>query len=167
VPPRSRYVPASLDRRVRERANHCCEYCGLAQAGQEATFHIDHVVPRAAGGPTEYENLALACVSCSLRKAARTEAHDPETDQTVSLYSPRDAAWNDHFDEAAEFHQRGTRCTKGCIDEAHLNLGLIRRAQERFAEAAQCFEKALELDPDYAPAKVALEDVRSVLDDMN
>jgi hypothetical protein len=31
---------------VIKRAANCCEYCGLAQTGQEATFNIDYVVPR-------------------------------------------------------------------------------------------------------------------------
>ncbi|MBM3462221.1 MAG: HNH endonuclease [Armatimonadetes bacterium] len=65
----SGYVPVSLQRRVRQRATQRCEYCRLSQAGQEATFHIDHVRPRRDGGGTRAENLALACVSCSLRKA--------------------------------------------------------------------------------------------------
>jgi len=56
------HIPTSLQRRVRLRASDRCEYCRLAQAGQEATFHIDHVVPRVAGGATALENLALACV---------------------------------------------------------------------------------------------------------
>jgi hypothetical protein len=38
-------IPANLRRQVMTRAANCCEYCGLAQTGQEATFHIDHVVP--------------------------------------------------------------------------------------------------------------------------
>jgi hypothetical protein len=29
--------------------------------GQEATFHVDHVVPVIAGGPDTGDNLALAC----------------------------------------------------------------------------------------------------------
>ena len=29
----------------RNRALGRCEYCQLSQAGQEATFHIDHVMP--------------------------------------------------------------------------------------------------------------------------
>lgn len=61
-----RYIPTALHRFVVERAQNYCEYCGLAQAGQAATFHIDHVVPVVAGGETVAENLALACVSCSL-----------------------------------------------------------------------------------------------------
>jgi hypothetical protein len=52
------------------RAGNRCEFCQLSQLGQEAAFHIDHVVPRAAGGLTVADNLALACVSCSLRKWA-------------------------------------------------------------------------------------------------
>ncbi|MDB5351846.1 MAG: endonuclease [Planctomycetota bacterium] len=34
-------VPHRLRRMVEERAGGRCEYCGLAQDGQEATFHID------------------------------------------------------------------------------------------------------------------------------
>ena len=43
-------IPANLRRQVVKRATNCCEYCGLAQTGQEATFHVDHVVPVVAGG---------------------------------------------------------------------------------------------------------------------
>jgi hypothetical protein len=38
-------IPAQLRRQVVLRAGDRCEYCGLAQDGQEATFHIDHIVP--------------------------------------------------------------------------------------------------------------------------
>ena len=82
--------PAALRAEVVARAGDRCEYCRLAQAGQEATFHIDHVVPRAAGGPTHAANLALACVSCSLRKGARQTAPDPDTGEPARLFSPRE-----------------------------------------------------------------------------
>jgi 5-methylcytosine-specific restriction endonuclease McrA len=83
-----RHVPARLRRLVIQRAGGRCEYCGLSQEGQEATFHIDHVIPVADGGETVTENLALACVSCSLRKAARQTAVDPQSDKEVALYNP-------------------------------------------------------------------------------
>jgi hypothetical protein len=51
----------------------------------------------AAGGETVLENLALACVSCSLRKAARESAIDPKSGQEVPLYNPRVDVWSDHF----------------------------------------------------------------------
>jgi hypothetical protein len=90
-------IPAVLRDEVVLRAGDRCEYCGLSQAGQEAAFHVDHVVPRVAGGPTELSNLALACVSCSLRKWARRSAPDPATGEEAPLFSPRDQAWEDHF----------------------------------------------------------------------
>jgi hypothetical protein len=90
-------IPRDLAEFVARRAGNRCEYCGLSQLGQEATFHIDHVVPRAAGGPTEADNLALACVSCSLRKWAKQTAIDPDTGEEVPLFNPRTQAWGDHF----------------------------------------------------------------------
>jgi hypothetical protein len=92
-----RYVPTSLRKLVIERAGERCEYCGLSQEGQAATFHIDHVVPLTVGGPTTADNLALACVSCSLRKAARQAATDPETGEQTPIYNPRTQLWPDHF----------------------------------------------------------------------
>ncbi len=95
------HIPATLERRVRERAGARCEYCGLAQHGQEATFHVDHVLPRRNGGPTTLENLALACVSCSLRKGARTFAADPDTGEMVAVFHPRSDTWANHFEVSA------------------------------------------------------------------
>jgi hypothetical protein len=92
-----RYIPAELRRLVIQRAAGHCEYCRLSQEGQEATFHIDHVIPVKAGGQTVAENLALACVSCSLRKAARQTAIDPQSGREVALYNPRQDAWHEHF----------------------------------------------------------------------
>ena len=90
-------ISASLRREVALRARNRCEYCGLSQLGQEAAFHIDHVVPQAAGGATVVENLALACVSCSLRKWANQTAPDPETGQEAPLFNPRKQRWDEHF----------------------------------------------------------------------
>src|SRR6476469_2735454 len=49
-----------------------CVYCG---SGKELTF--DHVLPRAQGGRTMWENVATACAPCNLKKGGRTptEAH--------------------------------------------------------------------------------------------
>lgn len=90
-------IPARLRKLAIRRAADRCEYCGLSQAGQEATFHIDHIRPVVAGGPTTAANLALACVSCSLRKGARQRAFDPVSEEEVQLYHPRRDKWQDHF----------------------------------------------------------------------
>jgi hypothetical protein len=93
----SRWIPPALLRRVRERAGDVCEYCRLPQAFQEATFHVDHIVPLVRQGETTLDNLALACVTCSLRKAARTHVRDPRSRKRVPLFHPRRDRWSAHF----------------------------------------------------------------------
>jgi hypothetical protein len=90
-------VPLPLKRAVFQRPSGRCEYCGLSQAGQEAQFHVVHVHPLADGGATTLENLALACVSCSLRKGARQTAPDPLTGKPTRIFHPRNQIWSDHF----------------------------------------------------------------------
>jgi hypothetical protein len=90
-------VAAKLRSEVIRRALGRCEYCRISQAGQEAVFHVDHIHPVACGGPTELSNLALACVSCSLRKGARLTAGDPKSGDQAPLFHPRAQRWQDHF----------------------------------------------------------------------
>lgn len=47
-----------------------CQYCGAAPRYDEIT--IDHVVPRAQGGISSWENCVLACISCNKRKDNKT-----------------------------------------------------------------------------------------------
>jgi hypothetical protein len=127
------HVPVALQRRVRQRAEDRCEYCRFAQAGQEATFHIDHIVPRREGGATTFDNLALACVSCSLRKAARTSAADPSTGDIVPLYHPRVERWPEHFTTTTSFLIRGRTPTgRATIDALQMNrlLAIAIRREE-------------------------------------
>ncbi len=90
-------ISAASRRAVVLRAGNRCEYCGLPQAGQNATFHIDHVQPAAAGGDSELTNLALACVACSLHKGAQANAMDSVTHRRVRLFHPRRDVWSKHF----------------------------------------------------------------------
>lgn len=91
------YIPNRLRNLVIERAQNCCEYCGLSQLGQVATHHIDHIIPVRADGETSENNLALACVSCSLRKAAKQLVTDPASGEAVPIFNPRRQVWTDHF----------------------------------------------------------------------
>ena len=90
-------IPVSLRRFVIQRANNRCEYCGISQVGQVATVHIDHIIPSVAGGETKEENLALACVSCSLRKGSRQNLKDLETGEVFLIFNPRQQRWMEHF----------------------------------------------------------------------
>ena len=49
------------------RDRFLCQYCG---SPKDLTF--DHVIPRAQGGRTTWENVAAACSPCNLRKGGRT-----------------------------------------------------------------------------------------------
>jgi hypothetical protein len=112
------------------RAGNCCEYCQLSQAGQEATFHIDHVLPRAEGGQTIEDNLALACVSCSLHKAAKLTATDPDTRETAALFNPRSQNWADHFRWERERMAALTATGRATIAALQLNRPLILSIRE-------------------------------------
>lgn len=49
------------------RDEFCCQYCG---ARGDLTF--DHVVPRARGGITSWENVVAACSPCNLKKGSKS-----------------------------------------------------------------------------------------------
>ncbi len=54
-------------RNVFKRDHFTCQYCGCQPKPDELT--IDHVVPRARGGESTWENCVLACLRCNKRKA--------------------------------------------------------------------------------------------------
>jgi hypothetical protein len=137
----SQHVPLPLQRRVRDRAGNRCEYCGISQAGQEATFHVDHVRPRRDGGSTTLDNLALACVSCSLRKGARLTAPDPDTGELAEVFSPRSLRWSDHFRLGDDFTISGqTPIGRATVQLLSMNRPLavdIRREESLRTESAK------------------------------
>ena len=118
-------ISASLRRLVIQRADNCCEYCGLSQLGQAATFHVDHVIPVVAGGSTTADNLALACVACSLYKGAKQEIEDPKTGTLVTVFNPRQQVWENHF-QWNDVELIGlTAVGRATIDALKLNRSLI------------------------------------------
>jgi hypothetical protein len=126
-----RAIPAKLRRLVLHRAAGRCEYCRLSQQGQEATFHVDHIQPVTEDGPTTAENLALACVSYSLRKAARQAVPDPDTGREVSLFNPR--RWQKHFRWDGVFVIGRTAVGRATIAALDLNRPVIRAIREEEA----------------------------------
>jgi 5-methylcytosine-specific restriction endonuclease McrA len=57
-------------RNIFKRDRFTCQYCGRQPGSEELT--LDHVVPRAQGGESRWDNCVLACVGCNKRKADRT-----------------------------------------------------------------------------------------------
>jgi 5-methylcytosine-specific restriction endonuclease McrA len=90
-------VGESLRLLVTLRANGRCEYCQSPEAYATERFSVEHVRPRAVGGLTRFENLALACQGCNGHKSAKVEAIDPKTGETIRLFNPRADQWEQHF----------------------------------------------------------------------
>jgi hypothetical protein len=57
---------------VATRDRFCCQYCGQKFALGRLTY--DHVIPRAQGGRTCWENIVMACYPCNGRKGHRAPA---------------------------------------------------------------------------------------------
>src|SRR3954469_10212403 len=49
-----------------------CQYCGVRVARSDFTY--DHVLPRAQGGLTCWENIVVCCTPCNQKKGGRTPA---------------------------------------------------------------------------------------------
>lgn len=126
---------ADINARVTDRAHARCEYCRMHQSLQGATFHIEHILPRSAGGSDTLDNLALACPRCNLKKSNRVSAVDPETGQSVPFFHPRKDRRSEHFDWADHMVVSMTsvgRATLAALDLNHPRRILIRRAEAIF-----------------------------------
>ena len=55
---------------VLARDNSKCQYCGTTVERYKSTY--DHVVPRAQGGKTIWENVVIACMDCNQKKGSKT-----------------------------------------------------------------------------------------------
>ena len=92
----------AMRRAVAERARERCEYCRCPEAYVGSSFCLEHIVPKAAGGPTRSENLAFACPGCNAFKGDKTAAFDPATREAARLFHPRRVVWEMHFRWSAD-----------------------------------------------------------------
>ncbi|GAA6614705.1 HNH endonuclease [Scytonema sp. NUACC26] len=82
---------------VRQRANFRCEYCHYLEFLSTSPLTIDHIIPKSLGGSDDVNNLALACRLCNERHYNFTVGIDPNTQQEVPLFNPRQQQWSEHF----------------------------------------------------------------------
>ncbi len=57
-------------RAIYRNFKYTCQYCGGQPSVEDLT--IDHVIPKAQGGKTAWDNVVVACFKCNHKKAART-----------------------------------------------------------------------------------------------
>ena len=101
-------------RNVFARDGNICQYCGRRFGTSELS--LDHVVPRAQGGDSSWENVVCCCVRCNVRKGGRTpaEAHmhlirDPIRPRRSPALS-------------VKLSEHRYRCWKRFLDVAHWNV---------------------------------------------
>ena len=69
------------------RDNFQCQYCRVKPGRSE--LNLDHVVPRALGGRSTWENVVTSCVDCNRRKGGRT----PRQARMVLKRKPERPRW--------------------------------------------------------------------------
>jgi 5-methylcytosine-specific restriction endonuclease McrA len=68
---RPRRQPIKFSRQnIYLRDNFRCQYCGARVTSQD--LNLDHVIPRALGGKTTWENIVTCCIPCNVQKGGNT-----------------------------------------------------------------------------------------------
>jgi hypothetical protein len=127
------YLSEELRRRIRQQAGDRCGYCLSPQYLVMGVLEIEHIVPKAAGGSDNEENLWLACRLCNSFKSGQTHGLDPQTGQLVQLFHPRTQTWYDQFEWAQDGTQiiGKTPCGRASVVVLQLN-NLVAVTVRRF-----------------------------------
>ncbi|MGI8468331.1 MAG: HNH endonuclease [Pyrinomonadaceae bacterium] len=122
----------NLKRKIRRQAKDRCGYCLLPQSLNPSLLEIEHILPTAKGGSGDEENLWLACRLCNGYKAAQTEAIDPKTKKSISLFNPGIQDWNEHFKWAGEKIVGRTACGRATAQALKLNNEIILPVRKKW-----------------------------------
>lgn len=101
-------------RNLFKRDRFTCQYCGIQPRPEALT--IDHVIPRAQGGQSTWDNCALACVDCNHTKADRT----PEQANMKLKKVPKRPNWNPAYSR----HNMRMDSWQKFLSEAYWNVEL-------------------------------------------
>jgi len=131
------FIPKAVRERVAAEALYRCGYCQTQQVVVGIPMHIDHIVPEAAGGSSEIENLWLACSLCNNYKGTQIHAPDPVSGDQVLLFNPRTQVWHEHFawsDDGTEIIGL-TPTGRATVIALKLNQPFMLRARRRWVKA--------------------------------
>ena len=67
------------------------------------------------------------------------------------------------FKKAEKLARMAANCQDGCIDEAFYNLGVYLTVQLAYKKALKCYEKAIEISPEYKDAIKRRDDLLETL----
>jgi hypothetical protein len=115
------YIPKALRELVAAQGGYRCGYCLTQELVVGVAMDVEHIIPEALGGPTEEDNLWLACSLCNSHKGDRVAAVDPLTGELASLFNPRREVWHEHF--ALDHLVYGWSAEELHIEYPYLSLG--------------------------------------------
>lgn len=56
-------------KQIKKEWGYRCAYCGYQSTAENKDITLDHVIPKAKGGPTIRRNLVPACRTCNVSKS--------------------------------------------------------------------------------------------------
>ena len=102
------------------RDDNTCQYC--ARQLPRTSLNLDHVIPRAQGGRTTWENVVCCCLPCNLRKGCRT----PSQASMVLLRTPERPKWTPTFRApGGKVAHREWLPFLGIVDASYWNTELV------------------------------------------
>ncbi len=134
---RRRRISSSLRAKIAEEARYRCGYCLTQQIAVNSLLEVEHIIPTAAGGTNDEENLWLSCTACNRYKGIQVKAQDPETGRLVRLFNPRRQNWERHF----RWSEDGTEiigltaCGLATVEALKLNNELAKQARAIWRDA--------------------------------
>jgi HNH endonuclease len=119
----SSYIPEDIRTSVRAQAKNQCGYCRSLQKYVLGILEIEHIIPKAAGGTDDEENLWLSCRLCNSYKGTQTYGQDPTSDRQVRLFNPRTQRWVRHFvwTDGGALIMGKTACGRATVSALQLN----------------------------------------------
>lgn len=73
------------------RDKNKCQYCG--KEFKKNNLNLDHVIPRAYGGISSWENIVCSCIKCNRVKGGRT----PEEAGMKLMRKPKKPEWSPYY----------------------------------------------------------------------
>ncbi len=122
------------------RAKYSCEYCKGLLYG--LPYEIEHIIPKAASGSDEFNNLAISCSRCNRNKSSHTKWYDPYSGSHVSLFNPRKDDWEKHFKEK----RSGKGNIFGLTEKGRATASLLFKATSQYIPPDLKWEKLQQVD---------------------
>jgi hypothetical protein len=99
----------SLSKKIRfevfKRDGFRCAYCG--KTPPDALLEVDHIIPKAEGGPDDINNLITACFDCNRGKSKTLLSATPaKMEENLTILREKEEQYAEYTKLAQEVHSR-------------------------------------------------------------